>query len=674
MRYVWIKARGMNGMIVIWGEHIVKGAIVLIMAQLALAAWFRNIDWIAPVAVYRYLRDPRRRARYKIQEELQTEAATVLKRIVNAAFDAGYKRPLKRDEKTPYQQITRGLARYEVLSVGVFRIDDVEWAAEIIHVPNGKPSDLKENPTFVENVVKVLGYPVDFETERMEFIRDGKKHTRTAFYLHGNMLGKAKNMPKPGAVKLADVLQYLTTTKADSMTICFGEGFNHEFETARFDRQAPFWLIAGLMGFGKTKLIDTIIATLARRNPPADLQMGIIDFKNNLVAWNDLPHMIAPLAIDLEAAAELLARFKAELKDRAEKIGSYRDIWKYNTTFPKARLPYILIIADELADLTSSLYKNEDKDTKAIRTLALRDLLEIARKGSGLGMFIVAATQRPSSDVITGSIKGLAGYRFAFRHATDRDSIVTIDMGLAASISKEDKGRVVFYPDMTIWQTPLVSDEDIAETIAQTRQSENLSLIPTEIERAICEWAWGKREWIPATYGENGKTRHVLQCTAPVSAVLEAFAGTFSGANLRAALKSLGRHAARGIRIGARRVGVIPLKPPVKGLHSSPVTFFLPRGKRGECVECRVSSVGFFPPHEVKEAPKVASLPAAPIAPIAQILDEWVGMCEYCAHHATDASKPCAFWGKNDAETGVCMYWEHARMMMTAREEAVDGA
>ncbi|WP_346698168.1 DNA translocase FtsK 4TM domain-containing protein [Catenibacillus scindens] len=224
----------------------------------------------------------------------------------------------------------------------------------------------------------------------------------------------------------------------------------------------PHLLIAGATGSGKSVCINTLIMSIIYKAKPEDVRMIMIDPKVvELSVYNGIPHLLIPVVTDPKKAAGALNWAVAEMEKRYAKFAqlNVRDMKSYNAKIEATgesedhkRLPQIVIIVDELADLMM-VASNEVED-------AICRLAQLARAA---GIHLVIATQRPSVNVITGLIKANIPSRIAFSVSSGVDSRTIIDMNGAEKLL--GKGDMLFYP--TGYQKPVrvqgsfVSDEEV---------------------------------------------------------------------------------------------------------------------------------------------------------------------------------------------------------------------
>ena len=186
----------------------------------------------------------------------------------------------------------------------------------------------------------------------------------------------------------------------------------------------PHGLIAGATGSGKSVCINSLLVSLLYKATPTDLKMMLIDPKMvELAPFNGIPHLISPVITDVKAATAALKWAVAEMERRYELLAhtGVRDIERYNKVVEEnkqysLKMPYLLIVIDELSDLM--MMSPADVEVSIIR---------IAQKARACGIHLIIATQRPSVDVITGTIKANIPTRIAFSVSSQVDSRTIID-------------------------------------------------------------------------------------------------------------------------------------------------------------------------------------------------------------------------------------------------------
>ena len=233
----------------------------------------------------------------------------------------------------------------------------------------------------------------------------------------------------------------------------------------------PHMLVAGTTGSGKSVCINGIICSILMRARPDEVKLVMVDPKVvELSVYNGVPHLMCPVVSDPKKAAVALAKMVAEMERRyetfsetktknIESYNAYIDKWNEEHKadgVTKARLPYIVVIIDELADLMMVAAK-EVEDS----------ILRITQKARAAGIHLIVATQRPSTDVITGLIKANIPSRISFAVGSGIDSRTILDQTGAEKLL--GKGDMLFLPigvnSPTRIQGSFITDDEIKRII-----------------------------------------------------------------------------------------------------------------------------------------------------------------------------------------------------------------
>ncbi len=243
---------------------------------------------------------------------------------------------------------------------------------------------------------------------------------------------------------------------ASKLTLALGKDIAGRPVVTKLD-DMPHLLIAGTTGSGKTVCVNCLILSMLFRATPNELKMLMIDPKMvEMAPFNGLPHLLCPVVTDAKKAAVALNWVVNEMEERYRllaKAGS-RNIEAYNEK--QEKLPYIVVIIDELADLMTV---SRDHIENAITRLA-----QLSR---AVGIHLILATQRPSVDVITGVIKANFPARISFKVASKVDSRTVLDMNGADKLL--GKGDMLFLrpgeEKLIRAQGSLVSDKEIDRVV-----------------------------------------------------------------------------------------------------------------------------------------------------------------------------------------------------------------
>lgn len=290
-------------------------------------------------------------------------------------------------------------------------------------------------------------------------------------------------------VSLREVLEAKENNRPESkLLIALGRDVTGEAMLSELNKM-PHVLIAGATGSGKSVCVNGIIISIIMRAKPHEVKMMMIDPKMvELNVYNGIPHLLAPVVTDPRKAAQALKKVVSEMERRYELFShtgtrniegynSHIDTWNEENDEKHPKMPYIVVIVDELADLMM-VASNEVED-------AITRLAQMARAA---GIHLIIATQRPSVDVITGIIKANIPSRIAFSVSSAIDSRTILDSGGAEKLL--GRGDMLFLPagasKPTRVQGAFVSDREVESVvdfvIQQQKAQYQEEMIPTEIE------------------------------------------------------------------------------------------------------------------------------------------------------------------------------------------------
>lgn len=277
--------------------------------------------------------------------------------------------------------------------------------------------------------------------------------------------------PQPQEVAFKDLLQaYRQLGRKFHIPVLLGKAVNGDYVMNDLTKM-PHCIIAGATGSGKSVCINTIVMSILLTSKPDEIKMIMIDPKKvELTPYTRLPHMLAPVITEPQGASAALHWLVKEMEKRYEllKITGNRNIDTFNSrTIDKTleeslgeeipeRLPYIVCIVDELADLM--MVSSSDIETPIAR---------IAQMARAVGIHLILATQRPSREVITGLIKANFPTRISFKVASRVNSQIILDEVGAESLL--GNGDMLFLPPASSHliraQGAFIRDEDINAVI-----------------------------------------------------------------------------------------------------------------------------------------------------------------------------------------------------------------
>ena len=275
--------------------------------------------------------------------------------------------------------------------------------------------------------------------------------------------------PTISSVTLREVLESPQNLKSDAK-ICAALGKDIMGTPKVMDlTKMPHLLVAGSTGSGKSVCINGIIASILMRYKPNEVKLVLVDPKKvELTNYNGIPHLLCPVVSDPKKASLTLQRVVVEMDNRfqlfsdneVKNIAGYNDLIekenKKHPENPQAKMPYIVVIIDELADLMLVASKEvEDSITR---------ITQLARAA---GIHLIVATQRPSTDVITGLIKNNIPSRISFAVSSQIDSRTILDQPGAEKLL--GKGDMLYFPmgeaSPTRIQGCFINDDEIKRLI-----------------------------------------------------------------------------------------------------------------------------------------------------------------------------------------------------------------
>ena len=280
--------------------------------------------------------------------------------------------------------------------------------------------------------------------------------------------------PQKMLVSLRDVMESTAFSRIDS-PLGLGLGQNVSGRAVAADlAKMPHVLIAGATGSGKSVCVNSIIACLLLQNTPEQLRMVMVDPKRvELTGYNGIPHLVAPVVVNMERVIGTLQWALREMDMRYEKLAEAgaRNITDYNQKVSgtkKRHMPNIVIFIDELADLM--MVSPEETE---------RSITRLAQMARATGIHMVISTQRPSVDVVTGLIKANFPARIAFAVASGTDSRVILDSTGAERLLGQ--GDMLFQsPDAGTpvrLQGSFVSDRELGRIIDYWRRARRVNRI-----------------------------------------------------------------------------------------------------------------------------------------------------------------------------------------------------
>lgn len=274
-------------------------------------------------------------------------------------------------------------------------------------------------------------------------------------------------------VGLREILDSVPANKEKSkLLVALGKNIMGNSIFCEIDK-TPHLLVAGATGSGKSVCINCIIASILMRTKPTEVKLVLVDPKKvELSMYNGIPHLLIPVVTDPKKANDALKRIVREMEDRYDRFSEkgVKNITTYNEWVDKqnenlpdeekyAHMHYIVVIVDELADLMLVASK-EVEDS----------IMRITQMARAAGIHLIIATQRPSTDVITGVVKANIPSRISFAVSSSIDSRTILDQTGAEKLL--GKGDMLFLPmgenAPVRVQGAYVSDDDLQKIVDYT--------------------------------------------------------------------------------------------------------------------------------------------------------------------------------------------------------------
>jgi len=342
-----------------------------------------------------------------------------------------------------------------------------QFGIEPLMVTNRNGTETKVKVSRIIALSNDLALALEAKTLRVEAPIPGK-----------GLIGIEVPNPEVSLVALRDVMESEAFAEVDSsLRLCLGQDVSGHPAIADLTTM-PHLLIAGTTGSGKSVCINAIIVALLLQNTPDDLRFLMVDPKRvELTGYSGIPHLLSKVVVEMERVTSALQWVLREMDGRYRRFSKVRaiDIRDYNERVAphlgEKRLPYIVVVIDELADLMMMAPQETE-----------RAICRIAQMARATGIHLVIATQRPSVDVVTGLIKANFPARIAFNVASSVDSRVILDMPGAEQLLGQ--GDMLFLPPDA--PTPLrlqgafVSDEELRRLVQYWKEQARPEAIPAE--------------------------------------------------------------------------------------------------------------------------------------------------------------------------------------------------
>ncbi len=428
--------------------------------------------------------------------------------------------------ETPDGKLIESKTKNQSVDFGTWDFPSVKLLNTIEHKNLVSPDEIEEKSILIQKTLLQFGIDVDMEGESVgptviqyrlrpsEWVRLAKieslkkdltlalkaKSIRIQAPIPGlGLVGIEVPNEKRDTVGIKEVLQDDAFTHHKSkLAIAVGKDINGDFIVGDLAKM-PHMLIAGQTGSGKSVGMNGFILSLLYKNTPSELRMIMVDPKQvELGIYDGIPHLLTPVINSPDKALNALKWWVAEMERRYSTLKplNVRNLEEYNAKVsPKDRMPVIVIIIDELADLMMSGNKKEVESA----------ITRIAQKARAVGLHMILATQRPSVDVITGLIKANVPSRVAFTVASQVDSRTVLD-----TIGAEDllgRGDMLYFPTgamaSTRIQWVLVETDEVERVVNHIKRTIDPAMLEDIYDRSIVEGDRGNFEG-SVGWGEYG--------------------------------------------------------------------------------------------------------------------------------------------------------------------------
>ena len=382
----------------------------------------------------------------------------------------------------------------------------VEIPFELLTKRDQKPTsgDIVHNQTIIQRTLETFGIPVEMAdvavgptvtqftlkpSEGVKLVKITALHNDLALALAAHPIRIEAPIPGKSLVGIEVPNQSVATVGLREMFEAKEWRDNHARLSFALGRDVsgkpwitdvarmPHLLVAGSTGSGKSVCLNTLIMSLLFSNGPDDLKLIMVDPKRvELQVYNGVPHLVTPVITEVEKTVNSLKWALREMDHRFDVLSKFgaRDIGTYNER-AEEKLPYIVIIIDELADLMVTAMQEVEGP-----------IVRLAQMSRAVGIHLVLATQRPSVDVLTGLIKANIPARIAFAVASSMDSRTILDQtGAEKLLGRGD--MLMQTSDMSSAkriQGAFVSDEEIGRVVEYLKSKyEPAEYDPSVVER-----------------------------------------------------------------------------------------------------------------------------------------------------------------------------------------------
>ncbi len=248
----------------------------------------------------------------------------------------------------------------------------------------------------------------------------------------------------------------------------------------------PHLLVGGTTGGGKSVFLRQALTELVGERSPAQLRLVLADLKGGMefTLFSRVPHLLCPVVNDVQSFAQAMTVVSEELDRRMELLreAGVENLKAWNQAYPERRMPYVVVVVDELGEIT---IKSSEREDQIARQLNVNLLSRVARLGRAPGVHMILCTQRPDAEVVPGQIKANLNAILAFRAQDPIQSQILLGQGdiAAALLPAEAPGRAIWkwIDDATTVQTPLLEVSEAKQMIDAVSGTGQQSVPPAPI-------------------------------------------------------------------------------------------------------------------------------------------------------------------------------------------------
>ena len=419
--------------------------------------------------------------------------------------------------ETPEGKVIESKTPAKAVDFGAWDFPSLSLLNEVKHINTVTPDEIEEKSLLIQKTFLQFGIDVEMEEECVwptviqyrlrpsEWVRLSKiealkkdltlalkaKSIRIQAPIPGlGLVGIEVPNEKRDTVGVKEVLEDTAFRGHKSkLALALGKDIQWDFIVGDLAKM-PHLLIAGQTGSGKSVGMNWFILSLLYKNTPSELRMIMVDPKQvELGVYDGIPHLLTPVINSPDKALNALKWWVAEMERRYSTLKplNARNLDEYNAKVPtKDKMPAIVIIIDELADLMMSGNKKEVESA----------ITRIAQKARAVGLHMILATQRPSVDVITGLIKANVPSRVAFTVASNVDSRTILDQ-----IGAEDllgRGDMLYFPTGAMatnrLQWVLVETDEVERVVAHIKRTIDPAMLEEIYDKSIVDGDRGNYE------------------------------------------------------------------------------------------------------------------------------------------------------------------------------------